>query len=362
MQAFNIPDVMSLTCTDNLELHTIGDEHTALFIIIPSSDDTFNFLAAMLYTQMFDQLYDRANFFYHGSLKVHVRCLLDEFANLGQIPRFEELLATMRSMEISANIIIQNLSQLKKMYKDSWENVIGNCDSLLFLGGQEPTTLEHVSKTLGKETIDTRSRNRTKGKNGSTSENDGILGRELMTVDELKVMKDNECILFIRGVYPFFCDKFEIEKHLNYRLLEDSDKTNAFDVGDVQTVRHIFENEQEDKGNYVESVQEHPVPVDKKMPESVDENDVMTEIEQAVELGNKESTPERPKDDEVIEKRPADMIYCNIGRQHQSRESEKIQNACFDKKDNAMVFDPFFQTQEDIRLDSSSGDELQSQY
>ncbi len=149
LQAFNIPEVMDLTCCDNLHLEMTGDEKTALFIIIPSSDDTFNFLAAMMYTQLFDVLYDRANFKHGGRLPIHVRCLLDEFANLGQIPRFEELLATMRSMEISAIVIIQNLSQLKKMYKDSWENVLGNCDSLLFLGGQEPTTLEHISKTLG---------------------------------------------------------------------------------------------------------------------------------------------------------------------------------------------------------------------
>lgn len=154
LQAFNIPEVMDLTCCDNIHLEMIGDEKTVMYIIIPSSDDTFNFLAAMMYTQLFDVLYDRANFKHGGRLPFHVRCLLDEFANVGTIPRFEELLATMRSMEISANVIIQNLSQLKKMYKDSWENVLGNCDSLLFLGGQELTTLEHVSKTLGKETID----------------------------------------------------------------------------------------------------------------------------------------------------------------------------------------------------------------
>lgn len=254
LQAFNIPEVMSLTCCDTLHLEELGDEKQALYIIIPSSDDTFNFLAAMMYTQMFDVLYDRANFKHGGRLPVHVRCLLDEFANLGQIPRFEELLATMRSMEISANVIIQNLSQLKKMYKDSWENVLGNCDSLLFLGGQEPTTLEHVSKMLGKETIDTRSRNRTKGRQGSTSENDGILGRELMTVDELKVMKDNECILFVRGIYPFFCDKFVIEKHLNYKLLEDANKDNAYLLSNVHTVPFGFANEQESENLHTEPI------------------------------------------------------------------------------------------------------------
>lgn len=256
LQAFNIPEVMDLTCCDNIHLEMIGDEKTVMYIIIPSSDDTFNFLAAMMYTQLFDVLYDRANFKHGGRLPFHVRCLLDEFANVGTIPRFEELLATMRSMEISANVIIQNLSQLKKMYKDSWENVLGNCDSLLFLGGQEPTTLEHVSKTLGKETIDTRSHNRTRGKNGSTSENDGILGRELMTVDELKVMKDNECILFVRGIYPFFCDKFVIEKHPNYKLLEDSDKDNAYLISDIKTVQYGSCDEQENEDLHSEPVED----------------------------------------------------------------------------------------------------------
>ncbi len=256
LQAFNIPEVMDLTCCDNLHLEELGDEKQALYIIIPSSDDTFNFLAAMMYTQMFDVLYDRANFKYGGRLPVHVRCLLDEFSNIGQIPRFEELLATMRSMEISANVIIQNLSQLKKMYKDSWENVLGNCDSLLFLGGQEPTTLEHISKTLGKETIDTRSNNRTRGRNGSTSENDGILGRELMTVDELKIMKDNECILFVRGLYPFFCDKFVIEKHPNYKLLEDFDSQNAYLIKDIETVKFNDNSGAEDEDLHSETVDE----------------------------------------------------------------------------------------------------------
>ncbi|MCX4257762.1 MAG: type IV secretory system conjugative DNA transfer family protein [Oscillospiraceae bacterium] len=256
LQAFNIPEVMDLTCCDNLHLEELGDEKQALYIIIPSSDDTFNFWAAMMYTQMFDVLYDRANFKYGGRLPVHVRCLLDEFSNIGQIPRFEELLATMRSMEISANVIIQNLSQLKKMYKDSWENVLGNCDSLLFLGGQEPTTLEHISKTLGKETIDTRSNNRTRGRNGSTSENDGILGRELMTVDELKIMKDNECILFVRGLYPFFCDKFVIEKHPNYKLLEDFDSQNAYLIKDIETVKFNDNSGAEDEDLHSETVDE----------------------------------------------------------------------------------------------------------
>ena len=317
LQAFNIPEVMDLTCCDNLHLEELGDEKQVLYIIIPSSDDTFNFLAAMMYTQMFDVLYDRANFKYGGRLPVHVRCLLDEFSNIGQIPRFEELLATMRSMEISANVIIQNLSQLKKMYKDSWENVLGNCDSLLFLGGQEPTTLEHISKTLGKETIDTRSNNRTRGRNGSTSENDGILGRELMTVDELKILRDNECILFVRGLYPFFCDKFVIEKHPNYKLLEDFDSQNAYLIKDIETVKFDINSEQENEDNYSETVDEEvfeQINSDAKIGGEISENgkDVpeknIDEIEQSITIeeiidgeivGNKNHLhndfPKRPK-------------------------------------------------------------------
>ena len=234
--AFNLPEVADLTHTDTIHLDTLGDRKTALFIIIPSSDATFNFLAAMMYTQLFDTLYDTANFKYGGRLPVHVRCLLDEFANVGTIPDFDKLLATMRSMEISANIIIQNLAQLKKMYDKSWEILTGNCDSLLFLGGQEATTLEAISKSLGKETIDVVSQNRTRShKSPSTSENNSILGRELMTTDELKVMKPNECVLIVRALYPFFCHKFDIEKHQNYKYLEDSNKNYAYLIDDLHT-------------------------------------------------------------------------------------------------------------------------------
>ena len=234
--AFNLPEVADLTHTDNIHLDTLGDKKTALFVIIPSSDATFNFLAAMMYTQLFDTLYDTANFKYGGRLPVHVRCLLDEFANIGTIPDFDKLLATMRSMEISANIIIQNLAQLKKMYDKSWEIVTGNCDSLLFLGGQEASTLEAISKSLGKETIDVMSQNRTRShKSPSTSENNSIMGRELMTPDELKVMKANECVLIIRALYPFFCHKFDIEKHPNYGFLEDSNKKYAYLIDGLVT-------------------------------------------------------------------------------------------------------------------------------
>lgn len=280
--AFNLPEVADLTHTDNIHLDTLGDRKTALFIIIPSSDATFNFLAAMMYTQLFDTLYDTANFKYGGRLPVHVRCLLDEFANVGTIPDFDKLLATMRSMEISANIIIQNLAQLKKMYDKSWEILTGNCDSLLFLGGQEASTLEAISKSLGKETIDVVSQNRTRShKSPSTSENNSILGRELMTTDELKVMKPNECVLIVRALYPFFCHKFDIEKHQNYKYLEDSNKNYAYLIDDLHT-----EKAPDMTGIYSETVEPKPVvqPADDEKDISdidvPDEEDNMTNLDE----------------------------------------------------------------------------------
>lgn len=280
--AFNLPEVADLTHTDNIHLDTLGDRKTALFIIIPSSDATFNFLAAMMYTQLFDTLYDTANFKYGGRLPVHVRCLLDEFANVGTIPDFDKLLATMRSMEISANIIIQNLAQLKKMYDKSWEILTGNCDSLLFLGGQEASTLEAISKSLGKETIDVVSQNRTRShKSPSTSENNSILGRELMTTDELKVMKPNECVLIVRALYPFFCHKFDIEKHQNYKYLEDSNKNYAYLIDDLHT-----EKAPDMTDIYSETVEPKPVlqPADDEKDISdidvPDEEDNMTNLDE----------------------------------------------------------------------------------
>ena len=280
--AFNLPEVADLTYTDNIHLDTLGDRKTALFIIIPSSDATFNFLAAMMYTQLFDTLYDTANFKYGGRLPVHVRCLLDEFANVGTIPDFDKLLATMRSMEISANIIIQNLAQLKKMYDKSWEILTGNCDSLLFLGGQEASTLEAISKSLGKETIDVVSQNRTRShKSPSTSENNSILGRELMTTDELKVMKPNECVLIVRALYPFFCHKFDIEKHQNYKYLEDSNKNYAYLIDDLHTEKAPDMTE-----IYSETVETKPVvqPADDEKDISdidvPDEEDNMTNLDE----------------------------------------------------------------------------------
>ncbi len=236
--AFSLPEVADLMHTDNILLNTLGEQKTALFVIIPASDTTYNFLAAMMYTQMFDSLYDSANFKHGGRLPVHVRCMLDEFANVGTIPDFDKLLATMRSMEISANVIIQNLAQLKKMYDKSWEVITGNCDSQLFLGGKEASTLESISKQLGKETIDVVSHNQTKSRRSpSTSINNSIMGRELMTPDELARMPPDKCVLMIRQKNPFYCHKYNIETHKNYQYLEDSDKSQAYLIDDLHTLK-----------------------------------------------------------------------------------------------------------------------------
>lgn len=226
---FNIKALEDLTYTDTLELHKLGEEKTALFIIIPDADSTFNFLAAMMYSQIFSTLYYRADFVHKGRLPIHVRFMLDEFPNIGQIPDFEKMVATMRSREISVSIIIQNLAQLKTLYKDSWESITGNCDSLLFLGGQEQSTLEYISKRLGKMTIETKTWNRTRGSRGSFTTNFGIHGRELMTADEISSMPDSDCILFIRGLNPFYSKKYVIEQHPEYKNLSDANPMHEYD-------------------------------------------------------------------------------------------------------------------------------------
>ena len=219
LQYFKLENVRDLTHTDNIHLETLGDKPTALFIVIPSTDTTYNFLAAMMYTQLFDTLYDRAINHYHGRLPCHVRFILDEFANVGKIPEFEKILATCRKFEISAQVILQNLSQLKKMYKEGWEEFGGNCDTMIYLGGKDQFTNEYVSKELGKETIDQQSINQTKGKQGSSSYNNAILGRELATIDELSAMDNNDCIVMVRGLPPFFTHKFDIANHPRYAEL-----------------------------------------------------------------------------------------------------------------------------------------------
>jgi len=228
---FDIREVRELTSYDEMELDTIGDRKTALFVIISDTDDTFNFLVAMLYSQLFNLLCDKADDVYGGRLPVPVRCLLDEFSNIGQIPKFEKLIATMRSREISACIVLQAQSQLKAIYKDNMDTIIGNCDSALFLGGKEKTTLKDLSEILGKETIDLFNESDTRGTQRSYGINYQKLGKDLMSMDELEVMDGGKCILQLRGIRPFLSEKYDITKHPNYQYLSDFDKRNTFDIG-----------------------------------------------------------------------------------------------------------------------------------
>ena len=227
---FDIRELRELMETDEMELDTIGDRKTALFVIISDTDDTFNFVVSILYTQLFNLLCDKADDVYGGRLPVHVRCLLDEFANIGQIPKFEKLISTIRSREISASIILHSQSQLKAIYKDNADTIVGNCDTTLFLGGKEKTTLKEMSELLGKETIDSFNTSETRSNQKSYGLNYQKLGKELMTQDEIAVMDGGKCILQLRGVRPFFSDKFDITKHPNYRYLSDADPKNAFDM------------------------------------------------------------------------------------------------------------------------------------
>ena len=227
---FDIKELRELMETDEMELDTIGDRKTALFVIISDTDDTFNFVVSILYTQLFNLLCDKADDVYGGRLPVHVRCLLDEFANIGQIPKFEKLIATIRSREISASIILQSQSQLKAIYKDNADTIVGNCDTTLFLGGKEKTTLKEISEILGKETIDSFNTSETRGRELSHGLNYQKLGKQLMTEDEIAVMDGGKCILQLRGVRPFFSDKFDITKHPKYKYLSDADPKNAFDM------------------------------------------------------------------------------------------------------------------------------------
>ena len=227
---FDIKELRDIMTEDELELDTMGDRKTALFLIMSDTDTTFNFVIAMLQSQLFNLLCDKADDFYNGRLPVHVRCLLDEFANIGQIPNFDKLIATIRSREISASIILQSQSQLKTIYKDAADTIVGNCDSTLFLGGKEKGTLKEISELLGKETIDSLSQSENRGAQTSHGLSYQKLGKELMTQDEIAVMDGSKCILQLRGVRPFFSDKFDITKHPRYQYLSDADKRNVFDV------------------------------------------------------------------------------------------------------------------------------------
>ncbi|MFS5625635.1 type IV secretory system conjugative DNA transfer family protein [Streptococcus agalactiae] len=227
---FDIRELRDLMSEDELELDTLGDRKTALFVIISDTDDTFNFVVSIMYSQLFNLLCDKADDVYGGRLPIHVRCLLDEFANIGLIPKFEKLIATIRSREISASIILQAQSQLKAIYKDNADTIVGNCDSTLFLGGKEKTTLKELSETLGKETIDLYNTSETRSNQKSFGLNYQKTGKELMSQDEITVMDGSKCIFQLRGVRPFLSDKFDITKHKNYKLLEDYDKKNVFNI------------------------------------------------------------------------------------------------------------------------------------
>ncbi|HFH7313485.1 TPA: VirD4-like conjugal transfer protein, CD1115 family [Streptococcus agalactiae] len=227
---FDIRELRELMSEDELELDKIGDRKTALFVIISDTDDTFNFVVSIMYSQLFNLLCDKADDVYGGRLPVHVRCLLDEFANIGLIPKFEKLIATIRSREISASIILQAQSQLKAIYKDHADTIVGNCDSTLFLGGKEKTTVKELSETLGKETIDLYNTSETRSNQKSFGLNYQKTGKELMSQDEITVMDGGKCIYQLRGVRPFLSDKFDITKHKNYKLLEDYDGRNGFDI------------------------------------------------------------------------------------------------------------------------------------
>lgn len=227
---FDIKELRELMSYDELELDKLGDRKTALFVIISDTDDTFNFVVSIMYTQMFNLLCDKADDVYNGRLPIHVRCLLDEFANIGQIPKFEKLIATIRSREISASIILQSQSQLKAIYKDNADTIIGNCDTTLFLGGKEKSTLKEMTEILGKETIDSFNTSITYAQQKSHGLNFQKLGKELMSQDEIAVMDGGKCILQIRGARPFLSNKYDITKHKYYKYLSDYDGENAFDI------------------------------------------------------------------------------------------------------------------------------------
>ena len=227
---FDIKDLRDLMAYDELELDTLGDSKTALFVILSDTDSTFNFVAALMYSQLFNLLCDKADDFYGGRLPVHVRLILDEFANIGQIPNFDKLIATIRSREISASIILQSQSQLKTIYKDAADTIVGNCDSTLFLGGKEKSTLKEISELLGKETIDLYNQSENRGSQVSHGLSYQKLGKELMTQDELAVMDGGKCIFMLRGVRPFLSDKYDLTRHPNYRYTADADPKNVFDM------------------------------------------------------------------------------------------------------------------------------------
>ena len=245
LSPFDIAELREVTSYDELSLDTIGDKKTALFLIMSDTDSTFNFLISMVYSQLFNLLCEKADDVYGGRLPAHVRCLIDECANIGQIPNLEKLMATIRSREISACLVLQAQSQLKALYKDNAETITANCDSYLFLGGKEPSTLKELSQSLGRETIDTYNTGESRGREQSHSLNYQKLGRELMSVDDLATMDGGKCILQVRGLRPFYSDKYDITKHPNYKYLSDADKRNTFDVEKYMSRRLALKADEE---------------------------------------------------------------------------------------------------------------------
>ena len=239
LAVFDIAELREVTAYDELELDTLGDRKTALFLIMSDTDDSFNFLISMCYTQLFNLLCEKADDVYGGRLPVHVRCLIDECANIGQIPKLEKLVATIRSREISACLVLQAQSQLKAIYKDNADTIIGNMDTSIFLGGKEPGTLKELNQVLGKETIDTFNTGESRGREVSHSLNYQKLGKDLATIDELAVLDGGKCILQLRGVRPFLSDKYDITRHPNYKYLSDANPRNAFDIEKYLSTRLV---------------------------------------------------------------------------------------------------------------------------
>ncbi|MBR3045689.1 MAG: type IV secretory system conjugative DNA transfer family protein [Oscillospiraceae bacterium] len=278
---FNLENLKNLTCCDNVHLETLGDKKTALFIIISATNSTYNFLASMMYTQLFDTLSNRANFKYHGSLPVHVRCLMDEMANIGQIPDFDKVIAFVRSMGMSLNVIIQNLAQLKARYEKTWEVITGNCDSTIFLGGKEETTLKSISEQLGKETIDVKGQNRTKGRQSSTSENNSILGRELMQPNEIATMPISDCICLERSLDPIYAKKYGAFDHPNFRFTGLADDANRADITLIRSVT-VAEFMAEQKAQRAKAIQQYQAVAAATHPEDKQDAVIFTAAEPVV--------------------------------------------------------------------------------